>query len=128
MRSSKWASLVSIVGGLAWGASALLGWGEEPERYSYLAGLGLLIIAFAFAGYALVASAPIWLRAIVAVATPMLGYSVWLSVEGLATPYVLVLLAGIVAVVAGVIGLGRGTSDPGGTEPDPPVRGRRAAR
>jgi hypothetical protein len=127
MRSSKWASLVSIVGGLAWGASALLGWGEEPERYSYLAGLGLLIVAFAFAGYALVSSAPIWLRAIVAVATPALGYSVWLSIEGLATPYVLVLLAGIVAVVAGVIGLGRGTSQPD-AEPDPPVRGRRAAR
>jgi hypothetical protein len=127
MRSSKWASLVSIVGGLVWGASALLGWGEEPERFTYLVGLGLLIVAFAFAGYALVASAPIWLRAIVGVATPALGYSVWLSIEGLATQYVLVLLAGIVAVVAGVIGLGRGASQPD-AEPDPPVRGRRAAR
>jgi hypothetical protein len=130
MRSSKWASLAAVVAGLTWVASAVLGWGDEPEQLTYLAGLALMLLALALGGYALVATAPVWLRAIVAVATPALGYAVWLSVEGLGTAYVLVVLAGVVLVVAGGIGLGRASangSDSGG-DPEPPVRGRRAAR
>ena len=131
MRSSKWASLAAVVAGLAWVASAVLGWGDEPEQLTYLAGLALMLLALAFGGYALVATAPVWLRAIVAVATPALGYAVWLSVESLGTEYVMVVLAGVVLVVAGGIGLGRASangSDAGGGDPEPPVRGRRAAR
>lgn len=131
MRSSKWASLVAIVGGLAWVASAVLGWGDEPEQYSYLAGLVLLVLALAFGGYALVATAPIWLRALVAVATPALGYMVWLTVEAAGTDYLMVVLAGAVMLLAGGIGLARGGSparEDLDTQPGPPARGRRAAR
>lgn len=130
MRSSKWASLVAIVGGLAWVASAVLGWGDEPEQYSYLSGLVLLVLALAFGGYALVATAPIWLRALVAVATPALGSMIWLTVEAAGTDYLMVVLAGAVMLLAGGIGLARGGSSAPGVDaqPDPPARGRRAAR
>ena len=130
MRSSKWASLVAVGGGLVWIASAVLGWGDEPEQITYFAGLVLMLLALAFGGYALVATAPVWLRAVVAVATPALGLSIWLALEGLGTAYVLVVLAGVVLLVAGGIGLGRASAshpDSGG-DPEPPLRGRRAAR
>ena len=119
MRSSKWASLVAIVGGLAWVASAVLGWGDEPEQYSYLSGLVLLVLALAFGGYALVA-----------VATPALGSMIWLTVEAAGTDYLMVVLAGAVMLLAGGIGLARGGSSAPGVDaqPDPPARGRRAAR
>jgi hypothetical protein len=130
MQSSKWASLVAVVAGLTWVASAVLGWGDEPEQFSYLAGLALMLLALAFGGYALVSTAPVWLRAVVAIATPALGYMIWLSVEALGTTYVLVVLAGVVLIVAGAIGLGRtaGAAPASGGDPEPPVRGRRAAR
>jgi hypothetical protein len=108
--------------------SALLGWGEEQEQTAYLVGLTLVVGALAFGGYALVATAPVWLRAVVTLATPALGFAVWLTVMESVTPgYLPVIIGGVVLVVAGAIGLGRGAQRDDKPEP-PPAHGRRAAR
>jgi hypothetical protein len=127
MRASRWASLAAIPAALAWISSAVLGWGVEPEQYSYVAGLGLLVVSLAFGGYALVATAPLWLRAVVAAATPALGVTIWLSVQGIGPRYVTVMLAGLGVLAGGGIGLGR-SAPRTRQEPDRPIRGRRAAR
>jgi hypothetical protein len=128
MSASRWGSVAALLGGVAWVASAVLGWGGEQDQVSYLVGLGLVVIALGFGGYALVATAPVWLRAVVAVATPALGLSVWLVVMDSVTPgYLPVVLGGVVLIVAGGIGLGRGGRREEKPEP-PPTRGRRAAR
>ena len=128
MNASRWASVAALLGGIVWVVSAVLGWGAEPHEISYLAGLGLLVAALAFAGYSLVATAPVWLRAIVSVATPALGYTIWLVViDSMSTDYLPVLVAGVVLIVSGGIGLGRSGKSAKG-EPEPPLRGRRAAR
>lgn len=128
MSASRWGSIAALLGGVAWVASAVLGWGGEQEQASYLAGLALVVVALAFGGYALVATAPVWLRAVVALATPALGFSVWLVVMDSVTPgYLPVVIGGVVLIVAGGIGLGRGAQRDEKPEP-PPTRGRRAAR
>jgi drug/metabolite transporter (DMT)-like permease len=123
--------MAAFLGGVAWLASAVVDWGVEPETRSYVAGLVLLVICLAGAGYALVATAPAWLRALVTVATPALGYSVWLVVRDAAGPDHLTLaVAGSVLVLAGAWGLVRRRTPRTAPEPgpQPPVRGRRAAR
>jgi len=127
--ASRFGSIAAILGGVAWVVSAVLGWGDEPEEYYYLAGLVMLVLSLAAGGYALVAGAPIWLRGVVLLATPALGFMVWLVVvDTSGTDYLAVVVAGALLVVAGGIGLGRGRVQ--GEEPDepPPARGRRAAR
>jgi hypothetical protein len=129
MSASRWGSVAALLGGLAWVVSAVLGWGEDPEQVSYLVGLALLVVALAAAGYSLVATAPVWLRAVVTLATPALGLSVWLVVlDGVAAGYVAVVLAGVVLLVGGGIGMGRASRRTREERPEPPVRGRRAAR
>jgi hypothetical protein len=128
MSASRWGSVAALLGGVVWVASAVLGWGGEQDQVSYLVGLALVVVALAFGGYALVATAPVWLRAVVAVATPALGFSVWLVVMDSVTPgYLPVVIGGVVLIVAGGIGLGRGAQRDEKPEP-PPTRGRRAAR
>lgn len=129
MRASKWASVAAIASGLAWIASAVLNWGGDPGELSYWGGLGLLLLSLAFGGYALVATAPIWLRAIVTLATPALGYTLWLVIwDSVSSGYVVVVVAGVVLIAAGAIGFARPGPD-GRAQPDPPpTRGRRAAR
>jgi hypothetical protein len=128
MTASRWGSIAALLGGVAWVVSAILGWGGEQEQTSYLVGLALVVVALAFGGYSLVATAPVWLRAVVSLATPALGYTVWLTVMDSVTPgYLPVLIGGVVLVVAGGIGLGRGAQRNDRPEP-PPTRGRRAAR
>ena len=128
MNASRWASVAALLGGVAWVVSAVLGWGAEPHEVSYLVGLGLLVVALAFSGSSLVATAPVWLRAVVSVATPALGYTIWLVViDSVSTDYLPVLVAGVVLIVAGGIGLGR-SGQTANEEPEPPLRGRRAAR
>ncbi len=121
--------MAAILVGVAWLASTLLDWGAPPIREAYLVGLALFVLCLAAFGYSLVATGPIWLRAVVALATPALGAMVWLSViETLSTDHVAVLGAGIVLLVTGAIGLARsrrGRSRPGHARP---VHGRRAAR
>ena len=129
MSASRWGSVAALLGGLAWVVSAVLGWGEDPEQVSYLVGLTLLVVALAAAGYSLVATAPVWLRAVVTLATPALGFTVWLVVlDSVSTGSVAVALAGVVLLVGGGIGLGRTSGRTREERPEPPVRGRRAAR
>ena len=129
MSVSRWGSVAALLGGLAWVVSAVLGWGEDPEQVSYLVGLVLLVVALAAAGYSLVATAPVWLRAVVTLATPALGFTVWLVVlDSVSTGSVAVALAGVVLLVGGGIGMGRTSGRTREERPEPPVRGRRAAR
>jgi len=129
MSASRWGSVAALLGGLAWVVSAVLGWGEDPEQVSYLVGLTLLVVALAAAGYSLVATAPVWLRAVVTLATPALGFTVWLVVlDSVSTGSVAVALAGVVLLVGGGIGMGRTSGRAREGRPEPPVRGRRAAR
>ena len=59
------------------------------------------------------------------VATPSLGYMVWITArDAFATDHAPVVVAGVLMVAAGLIGLGRARTD----APPAPVRGRRAAR
>lgn len=98
---SRFGSIAAVLGGLAWVVSAALGWGAEPNELVYLVGLGLLLLALAACGYALVATAPLWLRVVVTVATPALGYMVWLIVLDLLTPEHLALLFGGLGMLLG---------------------------
>ena len=129
MSVSRWGSVAALLGGLAWVVSAVLGWGEDPEQVGHLLGLAMLVVALAAAGYSLVATAPVWLRAVVTLATPALGFMVWLVVlDSVSTGSVAVALAGVVLLVGGGIGLGRTSGRTREERPEPPVRGRRAAR
>ena len=121
MSASRWAAFAALLGGVAWVVSAVLGWGDEPEDVSYLVGVALFVGWLALGGYSLVSTAPLWLRAVVTIATPALGYVVWATVLASASREY------IPVVVAGGIGLGRAARR-GPAEPEPPVRGRRAAR
>ena len=131
MSVSRIGSLGALLGGLVWVAAAVLSWGDDELNQSlYLAGLALLVVAFAALGYSLVATAPVWLRAVVTVATPLLGLMVWLILrDSLPSDYVAAAVGGVLLFVGGGIALGRGgrgESPP--AKPDPPARGRRAAR
>ena len=128
MNASRWAAFAALLGGVAWVVSAVLGWGDEPEDVSYLVGVALFVVWLALGGYSLVSTAPLWLRAVVTIATPALGYVVWATVLASASrEYIPVVVGGVLMVVAGGIGLGRAARR-GPAEPEPPVRGRRAAR
>lgn len=129
------ASIGALLGGLAWLAQAVLtlldGGGRADSglvRIAFLAGLVLLFLALAAAGYTLVEKAPVWLRAVVAIATPLLVLMVWQLVDQAVDEEISALAGGVVAVVMGLWGLGRHRKDGGEPPPPPPVRGRRAAR
>lgn len=99
-------------------------------RVLFVAGLVVLFVALAAAGYTLVERAPVWLRAVVAIATPLLVLMIWQLVDQAVEDDISAFAGGVVALVLGAWGLRRrssgGDSDP--PPPPPPVRGRRAAR
>lgn len=119
--------MVALLGGLVWIGAAFMASDGDLNQPLYWAAIALMVVAFAGMGYALVATAPIWLRGVVGIATPLLGAMVWWIVwDSLsATP------AGIVTGVLLLVGGGVGLARSGGHEPAPPAahaRGRRAAR
>lgn len=138
MTISRVGSLAAVLGGLVWIVAAVIGWGDdELDQPLYLAGLVLLVLAFVALGYALVSSAPVWLRVVVAVATPLLGLMVWLILrDSLSSEYVAVLAGGVLLLVGGAIALGRsGRAGRAGAQPparrpdrEPPKHGHRADR
>ncbi|MGN6129122.1 MAG: hypothetical protein ACTHOK_02150 [Nocardioidaceae bacterium] len=124
MSASRVASGAAALGGIGWVAGAALGWGSDAPAALYLVGLLLALLALAALGYSLVATAPVWLRAVVTVATPALGYMVWVTVrDAFAHDYVPVAVAGLLLLAAGGVGLSRRDQAPPAV-----TRGRRAAR
>jgi hypothetical protein len=68
----------------------------------------------------------VWLRAVVSVATPLLGYGVWFTIsDAFTSNYLPVLAAGLLLVATGGLVL---TRSRGAKPVSAPVRGRRAAR
>jgi hypothetical protein len=130
MSVSRLGSFAAVLGGAAWIVAALLAWGEDELGAAlYLGGFALLVAAFAALGYALVSTAPVWLRAVVTLATPALGAMVWLIIkDAIPQAYVAAVVGGVLLVVGGGIGLSQAGGPAASEEPPPPQRGRRAAR
>ena len=126
MSVSRTAATAAVLGGLVWLVAAALDWGQDVNPVVYTVGLVWFLLASMGLGYGLVAKAPVWLRAVVSVATPLLGYGVWFTIsDAFTSNYLPVLAAGLLLVAVGVLVLARGW----GAEPvETPVRGRRAAR
>ena len=126
MNVSRTAAMAAVLGGLVWLVAAALDWGQDVNPVVYTIGLVWFLVALMGLGYGLVDKAPVWLRAVVSVATPLLGYGVWFTIsDAFASNYLPVLAAGLLLVAIGGLVLVRGRS----AEPvAAPVRGRRAAR
>jgi hypothetical protein len=140
------ASVAAVLGGIGWLAKVGLIWVDGGESDSGLVGIlgvagwALFFVALAAAGYTLVERAPVWLRAVVALATPLLVLMVWMLLdqavkavypgESWLRDEVSVLVAAVIAIVLGLWGFGRRRPEPpaGGSRRTPPARGRRAAR
>lgn len=138
------ASVAAVLGGLVWLVRVgLIGAGAAPDIADVLlvVGLALLVVALAAAGYTLVETAPAWLRAVVALATPLLVLMIWQlldqAIKGVwdgdswLREEAARLVAAVIALVMGAWGFGRRRpareTDEEPPAP-PPVRGRRAAR
>jgi hypothetical protein len=125
MNVTRAAALAAVLGGLVWVAAAVIDWGSDVNPVVYGVGLVWFLLALAGVGYHLVDRAPMWLRAVVCVATPLLGFGVWFTITELFTPDYLVVLVGGLALLSG------GAATLARTRPEvaaAPVRGRRAAR
>jgi hypothetical protein len=116
----------AVLGGLVWVVGAALAWGQDVSAVATALGLLGLLVALAGVGYSLVETAPVWLRAVVSAATPLLGYGVWATLVAAFDDSALpVLLSGLVMLAVGGTAWARGRE----TAPaDAPVHGRRAAR
>jgi hypothetical protein len=126
MDASRAAFGAALLSGLVWVVAGVLGWGGDINPVVYAVGLVGFVIAFAVFGYTLVDHAPVWLRAVVSVATPALAYMVWVAVsDAFASDYLPVLVAGVALLVVGALGLLLRRAEPPAVAP---VRGRRAAR
>ena len=125
MSVSRVASAAALLGGLVWVLAGVVGWGGDADGLVYDVGLVVVVVAFAAVGYSLVETAPVWLRAVVTVATPALACMVWVTVrEAFSAGYLTVLAAGVVLAAAAAVGLGRTRKE----RPPAVARGRRAAR
>lgn len=145
------ASTAAVIGGGGWLLKVFLIWGNggettgsEPIGYLSLIGWLGFAMACAAAGYTLVERAPVWLRGVVALATPLLVLMVWELVDQfILSVYpgtswlrdeMSAIIAGSVAVLMGLWGFGRHRpyeyDDEYYEEEEPPApaRGRRAAR
>ncbi|HET6625542.1 MAG TPA: hypothetical protein VFG63_04070 [Nocardioidaceae bacterium] len=128
MRASKIASAAALLGGVAWLTEVALVWAnggdhsDGPPGVVHLIGIVVLAIALLAAGYATVATAPVWLRAVVSVAVLLLGWIIYASIDtaargasdggGWLGDELGVLICAVVAVVAGGLGLARSRSAP----------------
>ena len=126
MNVSRAAAMAAVLGGLVWLVAAALDWGQDVNPIVYTIGLVWFLVALMGLGYGLVDKAPVWLRAVVSVATPLLGYGVWFTIsDAFTSNYLPVRAAGLLLVAIGGVVLARSRS----AEPvEARVRGRRAAR
>ena len=81
MSVSRAAGMAAVLGGLVWLVAAALDWGRDVNPVVYTVGLVWFLVASMGLGYGLVDKAPVWLRAVVSVATPLLGYGVWFTIS-----------------------------------------------
>ena len=126
MNVSRAAAVAAVLGGLVWIVAAVVDWGQDVNPVVSTVGLLWFLLALAGVGYSLVDHAPVWLRAVVTVATALLGYGVWFTVVDAFTDTALpVLVSGLVMLALGAVTLVRGREAP---PADAPVHGRRAAR
>lgn len=145
MEPRRIASTAAVLGGLVWLASVVLVWMSDDRSTEggavgglFFVGLAALAVALAAGGYTLVETAPVWLRAVVSVAVPLLVFMVWIlagqaiealyTTEGWIREEADVALGGAVAIALGLWGFTRHAELPDTVELTRPVRGRRAAR
>ncbi|MGH3587961.1 MAG: hypothetical protein ACRDQ0_16760 [Pseudonocardia sp.] len=144
MTASRVASIAALVGGLGWLIKVGLIWANGgtntdggPVGVMFFVGMAGLVVALAASGYALVATAPIWLRGVVTVALPVLVFMIWQLVDGVIKALYTkenwlqgelnILLAAVIALGLGLWGLRR--PSPGGAPPPPRhTRGNHVAR
>jgi hypothetical protein len=107
---ARWAAEV-VLGEVAWSGTAHLG------------GLVLLGVAVAGVGAGLVSSSAAWLRLVVAIAAPLLAWSVYSVVRGDGDGVTLDGFVGLLALVVAVAALLRGR----GAEREPAPRRRRGS-
>jgi hypothetical protein len=126
MNVSRAAAAAAVLGGLVWIVAAVVDWGQNVNPVVSTVGLLWFLLALAGMGYSLVHHAPLWLRVVVSVATPLLGYGVWFTLlDAFDRSALPVLLSGLVLLVVGGSALVRGRA----AEPvEASARGRRAAR
>jgi hypothetical protein len=107
--------LLAVAGGSSFLARGSAGWHDALAYAGYAA----VVVALCVVGYGLVAQAPVWLRAIVSVAFPLLVASVWQVVaqmiddrvdgwKGAATTH---LLGGVLALVVALVAFRRPAAD-----------------
>lgn len=138
------ASVAALVGGVAWLLKIgllYLSDGVNTESglvgYAEIVGWAALFVSLAAAGYTLVETAPVWLRGVVAICTPLLVLMVWaLLDQAVKAMYggqswfrdeVSILVAAVIAIIMALWGFGRHRPEDH-FAPPAPVRGRRAAR
>ena len=142
MRASKIASLTALIVGVAWLLKVILIWaggGANTDgglvAVSYFVGVAALAVALLTGGYAVVARAPVWLRAVVSVATLLLGWILFTSIDSAAKGVYSadgwfrdelgILICALVALVVGGIGFRRVKA---AAPPVPRHGGHRASR
>ena len=126
MNVSRAAAVAAVLGGLVWVVAAVVDLGQDVNPVAAAVGLVGFLLALAGVGYSLVDRAPLWLRAVVTIATPLLGYGVWFTIVDAFTDSALpVLVSGLVMLAVGGFILLR---DRASVPAETPVRGRRAAR
>ncbi len=108
------AAAAGVLGGacwvVRWGADLagdVPGWADG----AHWAGLGLLGIALAGVGAGLVSSSAIWLRVIVAIAFPLLVWSVYSIINGSGDDLRLDGILGVVAILGSAMMLVRGRGE-----------------
>ena len=143
MTASRIASIAALIGGACWLTKVGLIWANGGTNtddglvgVTFFLGLAGLVIALAAAGYALVATAPIWLRGVVSVALPVMVTMVWQLVDDLIKAIYTednwlqdelnIILAAVIAVALGLWKVRR--RSPGGSDEPRHTRGNHSAR
>jgi len=118
--------VVALVTGLLGGGCWVARWGADLAGSSptwsdtaYWVGLGLLGLALACAGGGLVSRSARWLRLIVALAFPLLVWSVYAVVKGDGDDVMLDGVLGAVAIVGSVALFALASRHAAGSEPPP---------
>jgi len=114
--------LLVVAGGVPFFQHGSRDWEGLVAEAGYVAALA----ALGALGYRIVARAPVWLRIVVSIAFPLLAASVWQvvdqaihdSVAGWKGPATVHLLAGVILLAVGLLGLRRpAAEDDGGYTP-----------